>query len=192
MPAQPALRSKLRRIVAPVRGQHVDGPGTEDDVRALWDRSAADGGVDARDARGDGHGWVEAQDFGREGREVGEGGYVGCGLCVGGGGFGVDRGGSEELVAETGLGLGMFAHEVDGPGEGCGGGVVAGDEEGAHLFGDEGRGHAGFEGRGCEVRVDDFGVGGFLVSKDEELFGVGSGEGFGLAGEAVAASAVEC
>ena len=58
-------------VCAPHGGGGVDGPGCEDDGCAFWDGDTGDGGVAGCGAHCQGDGWVEAQDFGDEGLEVG-------------------------------------------------------------------------------------------------------------------------
>ena len=71
---QPTLRIKNLSIIPPDGLIDVDGPGEEDDEGVFWDGGGEDcGGADGL-AEGRRDGRVEAQDFGGEGAEVGEGG----------------------------------------------------------------------------------------------------------------------
>jgi hypothetical protein len=78
---KPALRPKNLSIIPPDGCIDVDGPGEEDDQCVFWDGGGEDGGGADGLAEGRWDGGVEAEDFGGEGVEVGEGGDL-----IGGGG----------------------------------------------------------------------------------------------------------
>lgn len=127
----PALRPELARVGPPVRGRPVDGPRHEVDDGAGRDDVAGDGGRAHGSAGHDGDRRVEARDFAAHGVEVGQV-FEGVGearreVCRVGSAGG-EPGGEvgADFVAEAGLDGRVRGEEVAAPGEGRGGGFVAG------------------------------------------------------------------
>ena len=141
----PPLGEESVSVGAPELGAAVDSVGTEYDARALGDVLAGDGGVADGFADRDGDSGVQTEDLLADSVEEREGFQVRGGDRVVTG-----RDTLADLRAQTLLHLRVEGQQVAGPGEGTGGCLVTGSEEGHHLVDELVVGEVAAEQHGAE------------------------------------------